>query len=197
MDPAVVIEDLESQAAEEGGTVVLHCELSKPGLLVEWKKETLVLICGEKCQMKQTGLAYELQIFDLRPEDSGTYSCCSDDTISSASLIVNGRTQVFFLILFLLLSFLSYSSSHCFIILVPAPKINISLFLVVNQLLQFFSLKSSRVKRLMKGTMSGCTVSFPDRLLRWSGRKENLVFALVQNMTLNKRERWQRLSFVM
>lgn len=45
--------------------------------------------------MKQTGLMYELQIFDLRPEDSGSYSCCSEETISSASLVVNGRTEVF------------------------------------------------------------------------------------------------------
>lgn len=80
----------------EGDTVLLHCELSKPGLLVEWKKESLVLICGEKYQMRQTGLAYELQIFDLRPEDSGSYSCCSEDTLSSASVVVNGRTVVFF-----------------------------------------------------------------------------------------------------
>lgn len=54
-----------------------------------------MLICGEKYQMKQTGLMYELQIFDLRPEDSGSYSCCSEETISSASLVVNGRTEVF------------------------------------------------------------------------------------------------------
>lgn len=105
MGPAVVIEDLQSQAAEEGGTVIFHCELSKPGLLVEWKKESLVLICGEKYQMKQTGLAYELQIFDLRPEDSGSYCCCSEDAISSASLIVNGRIEVFFILLFLLYHF--------------------------------------------------------------------------------------------
>ncbi|TWW73805.1 Obscurin, partial [Takifugu flavidus] len=93
--PAVVIEDLQSQAAEEGGTVILRCELSKPGVLVEWKKETFVLVCGEKYQMKQTGLAYELQIFDLRPEDSGSYCCCSEDTISSASLIVNAAPVLF------------------------------------------------------------------------------------------------------
>lgn len=99
--PAVVIRDLESQEAEEGGSVILHCALSKPGLHVEWKKETLVLMCGEKYRMKQTELAYELQIFDLRPEDSGSYSCCSEETISSASLVVNGRTEVFFLMLFL------------------------------------------------------------------------------------------------
>lgn len=94
--PAVVIRDLESQEAEEGAYVILHCELSKPGLHVEWKKETLVLICGEKYQTKQTGLTYDLQIFDLLPEDSGSYSCCSEDTISSAFLVVNGRTEVFF-----------------------------------------------------------------------------------------------------
>lgn len=46
--------------------------------------------------MKHTGLAYQLQIFDLRPEDSGSYSCCSEETISSASLVVNGRTEAFF-----------------------------------------------------------------------------------------------------
>lgn len=80
-----------SQEAEEEEIVTLHCELSKPGLPVEWKKETQVLSCGEKYQMKQTGCCYELQIFDLRLEDTGSYSCCSDDTISSASLVVNGR----------------------------------------------------------------------------------------------------------
>lgn len=55
-----------------------------------------MLICGEKYQTKQTGLTYELQIFDVRPEDSGSYSCCSEDIISAASLVVNGRTEVFF-----------------------------------------------------------------------------------------------------
>lgn len=89
----MVIRDLESQQAEEGGSVILHCELSKSGLLVEWKKETRILSCGEKYQMKETGSSYELQIFDLRPGDSGSYSCCSGDTISSASLVVNGRME--------------------------------------------------------------------------------------------------------
>lgn len=92
---AIVIRDLESQEVEEGGSVMLHCELSKPGLFIEWKKESQVLSCGEKYQMKQTGCSYELLIFDLRPEDSGSYSCCSEDTISSASVLVNGRRKIF------------------------------------------------------------------------------------------------------
>ncbi|XP_045907717.1 obscurin isoform X21 [Micropterus dolomieu] len=93
--PVIVNRDLESQEAEEGGSVMLHCELSKPGLHVEWKKETQVLTCGEKYQMKQTGFTYELQIFDLRPGDTGSYSCCSEDTISSASLVVNAAQIIF------------------------------------------------------------------------------------------------------
>lgn len=91
--PVIVIQDLESQEAEEGGSVTLHCELSKPGLPVEWKKGTQVLSLGEKYQMRQTGFSYELHIFDLKPGDTGNYSCCSEDTISSASLAVNGRME--------------------------------------------------------------------------------------------------------
>ncbi|XP_036940156.1 obscurin-like isoform X5 [Acanthopagrus latus] len=93
--PAVVIRDMESLEVEEGGIVTLHCELSKPGLPVEWKKETQVLSCGEKYQSKQTGCIYELQIFGLRPGDTGSYSCCSEDTTSSASLVVNAAPVIF------------------------------------------------------------------------------------------------------
>uniref|UniRef100_A0A8C4IVH4 Obscurin n=1 Tax=Dicentrarchus labrax TaxID=13489 RepID=A0A8C4IVH4_DICLA len=93
--PVVVIQDLESQEAEDGGSVTLYCEFSKPGLPVEWKKETQVLSCGEKYQMQQTGFSYKLQIFDLRPGDTGSYSCCSEDTISSASLVVNAAPVIF------------------------------------------------------------------------------------------------------
>ncbi|XP_049888815.1 obscurin [Epinephelus moara] len=90
-----VVRNLESQEAEEGDSVTLHCELSKPGLPIEWKKEAQVLSCGEKYQMKQTGFSYKLQIFDLRPGDTGSYSCCSKDTITSASLVVNASPVIF------------------------------------------------------------------------------------------------------
>lgn len=91
--PVLVVRELESQQAEEGGNVTLHCELSKPGLAVEWKKGTQVLSFGEKYQMRQTGFSHELHICDLTPGDTGNYSCCSEDTISSACLSVNGRME--------------------------------------------------------------------------------------------------------
>lgn len=74
----------------EGASVTFHCQFSKPGLPVEWKKGSQVLSCGEKYQKKQAGCNYELQIFNLRPEDTGSYFCCSENATSSGSLVVNG-----------------------------------------------------------------------------------------------------------
>ncbi|XP_035026885.2 obscurin isoform X14 [Hippoglossus stenolepis] len=93
--PATVIQDLEGQEAEEGASVTLHCELSKPGLTVEWKKGSQVLTSGEKYQMRQTGFNYVLQIHDLTPGDTGNYSCCSEDAISSAAVAVNAAPVIF------------------------------------------------------------------------------------------------------
>ncbi|XP_069366635.1 obscurin isoform X35 [Paralichthys olivaceus] len=93
--PATVIQDLKGQEAEEGGSVTLHCELSKPGLIVEWKKGSQVLTSGEKYQMRQTGFSYVLQIHNLTPGDTGNYSCCSEDAISSASVAVNAAPVIF------------------------------------------------------------------------------------------------------
>ncbi|MEQ2284724.1 hypothetical protein AMECASPLE_024450, partial [Ameca splendens] len=77
---------LESQEAEEGASVTLHCELSKPGVPVEWKKGTQVLKSGEKYQMKQKTSVNELIITKVVPEDSGDYSCVFGDQKTTASL---------------------------------------------------------------------------------------------------------------
>uniref|UniRef100_A0A8C3B0J3 Ig-like domain-containing protein n=1 Tax=Cyclopterus lumpus TaxID=8103 RepID=A0A8C3B0J3_CYCLU len=93
--PVVVVRDLESREAEEGHAVTLRCELSKPGLPVEWRRGTRVLSRGEKYQMKQIGSSYELQISDLTPGDTGSYTCRSEDALCSASLVVNAAPVIF------------------------------------------------------------------------------------------------------
>uniref|UniRef100_A0A3P9LZ12 Ig-like domain-containing protein n=1 Tax=Oryzias latipes TaxID=8090 RepID=A0A3P9LZ12_ORYLA len=90
---------LKSQDAEEGASITLSCELSKPGLPVEWKKGTQVLRSGEKYQMKQNASVNELLINKVVPEDSGEYSCvCGDQktTLSKPGLPVEWKkgTQV-------------------------------------------------------------------------------------------------------
>ncbi|KAK6310836.1 hypothetical protein J4Q44_G00188910 [Coregonus suidteri] len=93
--PAIFKQDLESQEVEEGGNVTLHCELSKPGVPVEWKKGTQVLKSGEKYQMKQKDCSVKLKICDLKPEDTGNYHCSTGDTESSAYLKVNALPVYF------------------------------------------------------------------------------------------------------
>ncbi|XP_056149779.1 obscurin-like [Lampris incognitus] len=93
--PVIFTRDLESLKAEEDGSVTLHCELSKPGVPVEWKKGIQVLKSGEKYQMKHAGCRHELQILDLKTGDTGSYSCYSEDAESFASLVVHALPVAF------------------------------------------------------------------------------------------------------
>nr|XP_029479284.1 LOW QUALITY PROTEIN: obscurin-like [Oncorhynchus nerka] len=93
--PVIFKQDLQSQEAEEGGSVTLHCELSKPGVPVEWRKGTQVLKSGAKYQMKQKDCRVDLQVCDLKPGDTGSYQCRTGDTESSACLKVNALPVIF------------------------------------------------------------------------------------------------------
>ncbi|XP_029581201.1 obscurin isoform X9 [Salmo trutta] len=93
--PVTFKHKLESQEAEEGGSVTLHCELSKPGVPVEWRKGTQVLKSGEKYQMKQKESVSELLISKVVPEDSGDYSCVCGDQKTTASLNIKAQPVTF------------------------------------------------------------------------------------------------------
>ena len=94
--PVIFRQKLESQEAEEGSSVTLHCELSKPGVPVEWKKGTQVLRSGEKYQMTQKATVNELLISKVLPEDSGDYSCVCGDQTTKAKLNVKGRRNIIY-----------------------------------------------------------------------------------------------------
>ena len=87
-------EKLENQEAEEETSATLRCEISKPGVQVEWKKGTQVLKSGEKYQMKQKDSVIELLINKVAPEDSGDYSCVCGDQKTTASLNIKGRKRI-------------------------------------------------------------------------------------------------------
>uniref|UniRef100_A0A3Q3JKM1 Ig-like domain-containing protein n=1 Tax=Monopterus albus TaxID=43700 RepID=A0A3Q3JKM1_MONAL len=73
--------------AEEGSNVILRCELSKPGIPVEWRKGHELLRSGVKYQIRKRETTLELLIWKPVPKDSGVYSCvCADQMTSEGSV---------------------------------------------------------------------------------------------------------------
>lgn len=92
--PTVFKRELQSQECDEGDSVTLHCELSKPGVPVVWKKGTQVISSGEKYLIKQDGATVELKIADLRTEDAGQYTCLCGDKKTTANIKIKGMKLI-------------------------------------------------------------------------------------------------------
>ncbi|MGH0174100.1 UNVERIFIED_CONTAM: hypothetical protein FKN15_071392 [Acipenser sinensis] len=93
--PVLFKQGLQNQELKEGGTATLRCELSKPGASVEWRKNGEVLHSSDKYKMKLKGVAVELQISNLQPEDSGDYNCECGDQKTTSHIKVNALPVLF------------------------------------------------------------------------------------------------------
>ncbi|XP_053118296.1 obscurin isoform X21 [Hemicordylus capensis] len=85
--PVLFIKPLENQEGEEGGTVTLSCEITKPAP-VQWKKEGSLLRPSDKYRMKQVGTEVELVVSRLSTADAGEYTCDTGDQKMTVVLLV-------------------------------------------------------------------------------------------------------------
>ncbi|XP_073720227.1 obscurin isoform X34 [Misgurnus anguillicaudatus] len=93
--PVVFKRELQSQECDEGDSVTLCCELSKPGVPVVWRKGTQVIHSGEKYSTKQAGPIVELKIVDIKPEDAGQYTCLCGDKKTTANVKIKALPLIF------------------------------------------------------------------------------------------------------
>lgn len=94
--PVIFTKELESQTADEGDSVTLCCELSKPGVPLEWRKGELGLCPCAKYEIRQTERLNTLVIRDVDVEDAGCYTCDTGDHQSTAQLAVKGMLDTIF-----------------------------------------------------------------------------------------------------
>lgn len=73
---------------------MLRCELSKPGIPVEWRKGEELLKNGVRFQIRRRETTLELLIWKPVPEDSGVYSCVCADQKTSAAVKITGEDEM-------------------------------------------------------------------------------------------------------
>ncbi|XP_045855646.1 obscurin [Meles meles] len=93
--PARFQEGLKDLEVLEGGAATLRCKLSTMVAPVEWRRGEEVLRPGPKYSLHQEGTVLELVVRDLRPQDSGPYSCCFGDQRTMAMLTVKASPAEF------------------------------------------------------------------------------------------------------
>ncbi|XP_062979003.1 obscurin [Elgaria multicarinata webbii] len=93
--PVIFIKQLENLEVDENGTAVLRCDISKPGVRVEWKKGASAIQPSQKFDIKTEATAHSLIIQNVVPEDSGEYSCSTVDRATTARLKVKALPVLF------------------------------------------------------------------------------------------------------
>ncbi|XP_059126628.1 obscurin [Peromyscus eremicus] len=88
-------ESLKDVEVPEGRAATLRCVLSSVAAPVEWRRGDDVVKSSSKYSLRQEGAVLELVIRDLKPQDSGQYSCSFGDQTTSATLTVKTASAQF------------------------------------------------------------------------------------------------------
>ncbi|XP_023777818.1 obscurin [Cyanistes caeruleus] len=92
--PVLFNKELKNVETEEGGTAVLHCEISKPDAPVEWRKGGVVIQPSDKYEVQLKGSVAELIIHGVEPDDCGDYTCSTGYEITTGSVYVQAKNSI-------------------------------------------------------------------------------------------------------
>ncbi|KAF7245684.1 Obscurin [Varanus komodoensis] len=98
-------EELTNKDLQEDSTVTLKCEVSQPSVSATWKKGTQVISPSSKYEIEQEGTVHTLKIYNLKPEDSGRYTCDIGNQKSTATVSVAAKGPRLALVLTALLQY--------------------------------------------------------------------------------------------
>ncbi|KAM5168544.1 obscurin isoform 12-T12 [Callospermophilus lateralis] len=93
--PVDIMKPLEDQQATLGEDVVLTCELSRAGTPVRWLKDGKAIRESQKYKLLREGTRAVLVVHGASLKDSGTYTCETDVSKSTARLRVDEKANRF------------------------------------------------------------------------------------------------------
>ena len=91
MTVVLIEQKLKDTTVFEGATATLSCVTSDTRTTVAWKQKNVLLLAGEKYELRKEGKLNLLLIHSAEREDTGIYTCDTGDMQCSATLTVKGK----------------------------------------------------------------------------------------------------------
>lgn len=93
--PVEIIRPPQDILEAPGADVVFFAELNKDKVEVQWLRNNMIIVQGDKHQMMSEGKIHRLQICDIKPRDQGEYRFIAKDKEARAKLELAGKSLLF------------------------------------------------------------------------------------------------------
>lgn len=93
--PVEIIRPPQDILEAPGTDVVFLAELNKDKVEVQWLRNNMVIVQGDKHQMMSEGKIHRLQICNIQPRDQGEYRFIAKDKEARAKLELAGKSFSF------------------------------------------------------------------------------------------------------
>lgn len=91
-EPDKFLKELDDVKCMEGKErVTFSCEFCKPNAQVRWFKNKMDVFHGHKYHLTNDDHEYKLELYNVKPEDGGKYTCQCNDVTTSGWLYVEGE----------------------------------------------------------------------------------------------------------